>query len=115
VTGAFITGQTQALHLIEQLIMNNNTEMLVKANTDDFNKIQWKREEPPWQTPVLSRHLELMTTNAGAGQAPTGITTKQDVAQKPICGLTTKILSSFVRLVNQTVYYLKNVSMDINA
>jgi hypothetical protein len=47
VTGAFITGQTQALHLIEQLIMNNNTEMLVKANTDDFNKIQWKREEPP--------------------------------------------------------------------
>ncbi|CAF1201369.1 unnamed protein product [Adineta ricciae] len=47
VTGAFITGRTQALHVAQELIMNNDTEMLVKANTDDFTKIQWKREEPP--------------------------------------------------------------------
>ncbi len=95
--------------------MNNDTEMLVKANTDDFNKIQWKREEPPWQTPVLSRRLEMMTTtNSGAGQAPPASTTKQDVAQKPTCGLTTKIFSSCVRLVNRAVYYLKKIAMDIN-
>ncbi|CAF0728225.1 unnamed protein product [Adineta steineri] len=48
VTGAFITGQTQALYVAQQLISNNDTEMLAKANTDDFTKIQWKREvEPP--------------------------------------------------------------------
>jgi len=48
VTGAFITGQSQAFQLAQQMKINNNeTEMLVKANTDDFNKMQWKREEPP--------------------------------------------------------------------
>jgi hypothetical protein len=52
-----------------------------------------------------------MTTNDGTGQAPT---MKQDVVQKPNCGLTTKIFASFARLVNQTVYYLKKISMNIN-
>ncbi|CAF0724806.1 unnamed protein product [Rotaria sordida] len=47
VTGAFITGQTQALQVVQQLTANNDTETLVKSITDDFNKIQWKREEPP--------------------------------------------------------------------
>ncbi|CAF4113342.1 unnamed protein product [Rotaria socialis] len=47
VTGAFITGQAQALEIIQELNTKNDTEMLVKANTDDFNKMQWKREEPP--------------------------------------------------------------------
>jgi len=56
----------------------------------------------------------MTTTNDGTGQAPTGSTMNQDVAQKPTCGLTTKIFPSFVRLVNQAVYYLKKVSMDIN-
>ncbi|CAF4444151.1 unnamed protein product, partial [Adineta steineri] len=38
----------QALYVAQQLISNNDTEMLAKANTDDFTKIQWKREvEPP--------------------------------------------------------------------
>jgi hypothetical protein len=56
----------------------------------------------------------MTTTKDGTGQAPTVSTMKQDVAQKPTCGLTTKIFSSFVRLVNQAVYYLTKVSMDIN-
>jgi hypothetical protein len=56
----------------------------------------------------------MTATNDGAGQAPTVSTTKQDVAQKPTCGLTTKIFPSIVRLVYQAVYYLKKVSMDIN-
>lgn len=48
VTGAFITGQSQAFQVAQQMrILNNETEMLVKANTDDFTKMQWKREEPP--------------------------------------------------------------------
>lgn len=47
VTGAFITGQNQACHVIQQLWIKNDTENLAKANTDDFTKIQWKREEPP--------------------------------------------------------------------
>jgi hypothetical protein len=55
-----------------------------------------------------------MTTNDGAGQAPTASTTKEDVAQKPACGLTTKIFSSCIRLVIQAVYCLRKVSMDIN-
>lgn len=89
--------------------------MLVKANTDDFTKVQWKREEPPWQTPVSSRRLEPLTaTQDGAGQAPSIPTAIQDVAQKPACGLTTKIFSPVTRLVTQTVYFLKKISMDIN-
>jgi hypothetical protein len=63
----------------------------------------------------MSRRLDKeTTTNDGAGRAPTALTTKQDVAQKPTCGLTTKIFSSCIRLVNQAVYYFKNISMDIN-
>jgi len=56
----------------------------------------------------------MTTTNDGAGQALTVPTTKQDVAQKPNCGLTTKIFSLFARLANQTVDYLKTILMDIH-
>ncbi|CAF1655449.1 unnamed protein product, partial [Adineta ricciae] len=48
------------------------------------------------------------------GQAPSIPTAIQDVAQKPACGLTTKIFSSVTRLVTQTVYYMKNISMNMN-
>jgi hypothetical protein len=56
----------------------------------------------------------MTATNDGTGQAPTESAMIQDVAQKPACGLTTKIFSSFARLVNQTVYYMKKFAMDIN-
>lgn len=46
-TGAYITGQAQALNVVQEIMMKNDAETLAKANTDDFNKIQWKREEPP--------------------------------------------------------------------
>ena len=88
---------------------NNDTEMLAKANTDDFTKILWKRAEPPWQTPALGRRYEEITTTVdGTGQASRATTTtKEDVVSKPSCGLTTRIYTSVTRLIHQTVYYVK--------
>lgn len=96
--------------------MKNDTETLVKANTDDFNKIQWKREEPPWQTPDNSRchHDVTAASNDGVGQAPTNSTIDEDVAQKPNCGLTTKIFSTCIRLVSIAAHFIKNIPMDIH-
>lgn len=107
VTGAYITGQAQAQFLARQMtIINNDTEMLVKANTDDFNRMQWKREEPPWQTPATSRRHEYSTTtNDGAGPAHSSTAYLKDVVTKPACGLTTYIFKSVARFIYQAVSF----------
>lgn len=104
------------MNLAQKLLINNDTETLVKANTDDFNKIQWKTEEPPWQTPDESRrpHAETAIRNDGVGRAPANSMIDEDVAQKPNCGLTTKIFSTCLRLVSIAVHFMKNIPTNIH-